>query len=119
MKIDHYPVVDLFAGPGGLGEGFLTCKKNNGARFFSKAVSIEREKFSHQTLLLRHFLHAFGDSEYPSEYYDYLRGDICKQQMFSRWQSEFVAASESALSVVKEMGFTGGVIKRDFGSSFG
>jgi hypothetical protein len=30
-----------------------------------------------------------------------------------------ILALVTELSVVKEMGFTGGVIKRDFGSSFG
>ncbi len=45
-------IVDLFAGPGGLGEGFsaFTIK---GRKPFSIAVSAEKEKFAHSTLRLR------------------------------------------------------------------
>lgn len=45
----NVPVIDLFAGPGGLGEGFSKAK---GARF-DIAVSIEKDPMAHQTLRLR------------------------------------------------------------------
>jgi DNA (cytosine-5)-methyltransferase 1 len=48
-----YPVVDLFAGPGGLGEGFALSTDDKGKPSFNSVVSIERDAFSHQTLLLR------------------------------------------------------------------
>jgi DNA (cytosine-5)-methyltransferase 1 len=47
------PVVDLFAGPGGLGEGFATFR---GGSVFHVALSIEAEKWAHETLTLRKFL---------------------------------------------------------------
>jgi DNA (cytosine-5)-methyltransferase 1 len=43
------PVIDLFAGPGGLGEGFSKCK----ATRFDIAVSIEKDAMAFETLRLR------------------------------------------------------------------
>jgi len=43
------PVIDLFAGPGGLGEGF----SRSGALRFQIAVSIEKDPMAYETLLLR------------------------------------------------------------------
>ena len=37
-------IVDLFSGPGGLGEGFLSCRRQDGSRAYQIAVSIEKEK---------------------------------------------------------------------------
>lgn len=57
------PVIDLFAGPGGLGEGF---SKSLGARF-GLAVSIEKDPSAWQTLRLRavhrHLLKAEADPD--------------------------------------------------------
>ncbi len=49
MADDSVPVVDIFAGPGGLGEGFSALT----GRFFRIAVSAEMEPSAHQTLLAR------------------------------------------------------------------
>jgi DNA (cytosine-5)-methyltransferase 1 len=46
------PVVDLFAGPGGLGEGFSQIADGKG---FKTIVSVEMERSAHQTLVLRSF----------------------------------------------------------------
>lgn len=43
------PVIDLFAGPGGLGEGFSRCQSVR----FDIAVSIEKDGMAHETLKLR------------------------------------------------------------------
>ena len=68
----HVPVVDLFAGPGGLGEGFSALDGN----LFKIAISIEMEKTAHETLRLRSFFRQFGSESVPSQYYDYVRGDL-------------------------------------------
>jgi DNA (cytosine-5)-methyltransferase 1 len=52
MKLNNIPVVDLFAGPGGLGEGFSAL--GNG-EIFKILVSAEMEESAHQTLRLRAF----------------------------------------------------------------
>lgn len=43
------PVIDLFAGPGGLGEGFSRSKHGD----FRIAISIEKDGMAHETLRLR------------------------------------------------------------------
>lgn len=66
------PVIDLFAGPGGLAEGFWRTGVNRGARL-RVTLSIEKDVHAHQTLLLRAFVRQFGERELPREYYDYLQ----------------------------------------------
>ena len=39
------PVIDLFAGPGGLGEGFSSARDANGDRCFRIALSIEKDLY--------------------------------------------------------------------------
>lgn len=67
------PIVDLFAGPGGLGEGFSSLE--NG-KLFNIIVSAEMESSAHQTLRLRSFyrkLKKKGATALKS-YYDYCHG---------------------------------------------
>ncbi|MBU9697280.1 DNA cytosine methyltransferase [Rhodobacteraceae bacterium HSP-20] len=52
-----FGIVDLFAGPGGLGEGFASLEAG-GRHPFRIAVSVEKEASAHQTLRLRAFLRA-------------------------------------------------------------
>ncbi len=66
-------VVDLFAGPGGLGEGFSAFALPDGQTPFAGCLSIEKDEIAHQTLLLRSFLRQFPRGSYPDEYYDLLR----------------------------------------------
>jgi DNA (cytosine-5)-methyltransferase 1 len=64
-----YKIIDLFAGPGGLGEGFATL--NEGSTF-KIVVSAEMEASAHQTLTLRSFFrHVQGDSKALRAYYDF------------------------------------------------
>ncbi len=42
------PVIDLFAGPGGLGEGFSNLKKD-GKPQFKVSLSIEKDPIAFQT----------------------------------------------------------------------
>ena len=65
------PIIDLFAGPGGLGEGFSSYK-NSGLTPFEIALSIEKDPVAHQTLKLRSFTRQFKN-DIPEEYYNYVR----------------------------------------------
>jgi DNA (cytosine-5)-methyltransferase 1 len=94
-----YPVVDLFAGPGGLGEGFAALQGERGGSVFTDLVAIERDEFSHRTLLLRHFLRAFPRGEFPHEYYSYLRGEIAVEDLYRTYKAEFKHANRSALRI--------------------
>ena len=75
-KSDSIPIIDLFAGPGGLGEGFCRLE-SKGKPVFRIALSIEMEEHAHRTLTLRSFLRQYWSrgEDVPGEYYDYLRGN--------------------------------------------
>lgn len=75
------PVIDLFAGPGGLCEGFSSVVDATGARRFAVKVSIEKEPIARQTLMLRAIFRHFPMGEVPDCYYDYVQGKI-KQEAF-------------------------------------
>ena len=77
------PVVDLFAGPGGLAEGFSACRRRDGRRRYRIALSIEKDRVAHRTLLLRAFLRRFTKG-FPSEYYDYLNGVVPEEPDWAR-----------------------------------
>ena len=77
------PVIDLFAGPGGLGEGFASLKDDLGDARFDVRVSIEKDPVAHKTLSLRALFRAFPDGEAPDCYYDYVRGGISREQLFA------------------------------------
>ena len=62
------PVIDLFAGPGGLSEGFSRFQNERGAKVFSVRLSVEKDPHAHRTLELRSFFRQFPDGEAPDEY---------------------------------------------------
>jgi DNA (cytosine-5)-methyltransferase 1 len=70
-------IIDIFSGPGGLGEGFSAFKNEKGNHPFKIAVSIEKEESAHRTLKLRSFYRQFGKST-PEAYYEFLKGDLGK-----------------------------------------
>jgi DNA (cytosine-5)-methyltransferase 1 len=76
MNNKQVPIIDLFAGPGGLGEGFCSLVDDNNDRFFRIALSIEKDKHAHQTLTLRSFVRLFPFRQLPKEYYQFIRGEI-------------------------------------------
>jgi len=53
-----FGIVDLFAGPGGLGEGFASLDVD-GHSPFHIGISVEKEKSAHRTLTLRAFLREY------------------------------------------------------------
>ncbi|WP_330897969.1 DNA cytosine methyltransferase [Sphingobium sp.] len=91
--------MDLFAGPGGLGEGFASARNENGKASFRSVVSIERDDFSHQTLLLRHFVRHFPEGEAPEGYYDFLGGRVTLSDLASRHPAAWADAQKSALKI--------------------
>ena len=99
LNLNKIPVIDLFAGPGGLGEGFASLKQDDGSNAFQSVVSIERDNSAHQTLHLRHFLRAFPDGKFPDEYYKYLSGKISKKSLYDKFRKQKIHADESALKI--------------------
>ena len=74
MPVDpkQISVIDLFAGPGGLGEGFSSFF-HSGCHPFQISLSIEKDVSAHKTLELRSFFRKFSAKEVPEAYYEYLR----------------------------------------------
>lgn len=92
----HTPIIDLFAGPGGLGEGFASYETEDGLRPFDIRLSIEKDPIAHRTLELRSFFRQFRRSEVPEEYYQYCRGELSKNELFSKYPAESKQAAEEA-----------------------
>ena len=90
------PIIDIFAGPGGLGEGFSSAKSENGESSFKIKLSIEKDKFAHQTLELRAFYRQFAYNAKPFEYYEYLRGNISRVELFDKYKNEALKAKGEA-----------------------
>ncbi len=63
------PIIDLFAGPGGLGEGFAKARSG---KAFKIALSIEMDRYAHETLTLRSFYRQFPFGKPSRHYFDHL-----------------------------------------------
>lgn len=103
-------VIDIFAGPGGLGEGFSSFESSSGSsRYpFELAVSAEMEKSAHSTLRLRAFYRLLTRMEgrVPSEYFAYLeqlaKGDtVPPAARFGegKWRMLWQEAEQEALNL--------------------
>ncbi|WP_197717566.1 DNA cytosine methyltransferase [Pannonibacter phragmitetus] len=70
-----FGIVDLFAGPGGLGEGFASFVEDGHAPF-RIGISVEKEASAHRTLTLRAFLREYRARHgvLPKEFIDFHAG---------------------------------------------
>ena len=82
--MSQIPVIDLFAGPGGLGEGFATHRKPSGNLGFAVALSVEKDPNAHETLTLRSFFRKLEHGE-RSAYWGYLSGAITQGILFEKY----------------------------------
>jgi len=74
MSKNVIPVIDLFAGPGGLGEGFSAFKIEGHINPFRIGVSIEKDKLAHRTLLTRAFFRNLArEGPVPEFYYSMVK----------------------------------------------
>lgn len=92
-----YQVVDLFAGPGGLAEGFSSFSGHGGHRPFEVTLSVEKEASAHKTLQLRAFLRQF--KKFPGEYYDALNSGRQLPNWAQTHEREWKAALDEALQL--------------------
>lgn len=69
--VRKFGIVDLFAGPGGLGEGFSVAGGETSAQM-QVLLSAESQPIEVRTLRLRAFLRTF-EGGFPSEYYEAIR----------------------------------------------
>lgn len=90
------PIIDIFAGPGGLGEGFSALRDDADARVFKIALSIEKDPLAHKTLTLRSFFRQFITEEVPDDYYRLLEGKIKLEELYKKWPKQAAVAQEEA-----------------------
>ena len=83
--------VDIFAGAGGLGEGFAQA----GIR---PALSCDADMHCVSTLRLRRFFHCFSKNRAPATYYDYLRGNVPLEELNKKHRHEWEEAENSVLA---------------------
>ena len=87
-KRNPIPIVDIFAGPGGLGEGFCALTDEANEPVFKVALSIEMDYYAHQTLTLRSFYRQFKHKDVPEEYYNFIRGEITVKELNKKFPAE-------------------------------
>lgn len=95
------PIIDLFAGPGGLGEGFSSLRDKNNKPVFQICMSVEMEKNAHNTLRLRSFARKImrADGLFPEEYLNYLDNPSTHNFRILQedYPDEWAAADEEAV----------------------
>lgn len=91
-----FPIIDLFAGPGGLAEGFSSLIENDNERVFKIKLSIEKDLHAHETLTLRSFVRQFPFRKLPDEYYSFLKQDISISDLYGAYPEEHQEATFEA-----------------------
>ena len=101
---ETYKVIDVFAGPGGLGEGFAAFRYDTEKHPFRLALSIEKDPSAHSTLMLRSFYRQFDPENIPHQYWSYSKGEIAKSELFDFYPRQAKAAATEAQCI--ELGKT-------------
>lgn len=95
------PVIDLFAGPGGLGEGFSSLADDCGNPVFQIIMSIEKDPTAHKTLRLRSFVRKLlrKNGTLPKEYIRFLEepNPTNREQLISCNQDLWEASGQEAM----------------------
>lgn len=106
-------IIDLFAGPGGLGEGFSAFIVPKNYYPFKIKMSVEKEASAHRTLQLRAFYRQFRETGAPPEYYEYIRNpdnlkkaqlEELKVKLFNKYRKQSKAAIEETLATPQTLG---------------
>lgn len=79
------PLIDVFAGPGGLNEGFSSLSDVQGRPIFRASGSYESDPVACETLALRAAVRAARRTTgaFPADYYRALRGEIPLAQLYA------------------------------------
>ncbi|HEX7151426.1 MAG TPA: DNA (cytosine-5-)-methyltransferase [Thermoanaerobaculia bacterium] len=89
-------MIDLFAGPGGLGEGFSAFSPAASGPAFRIGLSIEKDPTARQTLRLRSFFRQFPQGDVPDAYYRFLRKEVQEQDVYRAFPREAAKADREA-----------------------
>lgn len=88
IRHTQYPVIDIFAGPGGLSEGFSALKSSANIKPFKIVLSVEKDDIAHKTLELRSFFRQFHNGVVPESYYAFLRNEISIDDLYEKYPDE-------------------------------
>ncbi|MGR6861119.1 DNA cytosine methyltransferase [Aliivibrio salmonicida] len=105
METGEILVIDLFAGPGGLGEGVSSVIHENGNKPFQIGVSVEKEPSAHKTLTTRAFYRKIRETENGlTSYNAYLNGEITREELFERFPQQAEDAQRETLITPHALG---------------
>lgn len=95
------PIVDLFAGPGGLNEGFCSVLDVDGRRVFDSVASFEMDAVACRTLKLRSTFRALrSKSGDLAPYYKYVMGQATwRETLTGDFRKAYESASEHVYQV--------------------
>ena len=79
-----YNFIDVFSGAGGLSEGFFNCN-------FNPIAHVEMNKFAAETLKTRSCYYYFKKNGNLDFYYDYLRGNISRDELYREVPEEVLS----------------------------
>lgn len=104
MKGNDILVIDLFSGPGGLGEGFTSYIDDNKKYPFKIGMSVEKDPHAHMTLTTRAFFRLAKQQSCLDGYYQYLNGNISRDSLFKSHKEIYELASQETLNGPCELG---------------
>ncbi|MDO4856606.1 MAG: DNA cytosine methyltransferase [Thermoguttaceae bacterium] len=91
------PVIDVFAGPGGLGEGFSSTE---GKKLrFRIALSVEKDTDACETLRIRSAYHLLAPKK-KKQYIEWLEGTPSTESFKSFFPKEYAEAEETVLQMI-------------------
>ncbi|SMY17469.1 DNA cytosine methyltransferase [Photobacterium aquimaris] len=105
METGEVLVIDLFAGPGGLGEGISSVTHTNGNKPFQIGVSVEKEPSAHKTLTTRAFYRKIKELDSGLEdYFNYVRGKLTRDEIFELYPQQAQEAFYETLEEPRALG---------------
>ncbi|MGQ5483930.1 DNA cytosine methyltransferase [Photobacterium damselae subsp. piscicida] len=105
MMTGEILVIDLFAGPGGLGEGISSVADESGNYPFKIGISVEKEPSAHKTLTTRAFYRRIKalDGGLDS-YFRYVSGELTREELFCLYPEHAQEASKETLEQPRALG---------------
>lgn len=105
MKAGDVLVIDLFAGPGGLGEGVSSVTDEVGEHPFKIGISVEKEPSAHKTLTTRAFYRKIKDLDGGLDsYFRYVRNEITREDIFNLYPEQAQEALVETLEAPRALG---------------
>jgi len=109
-----FPVIDLFAGPGGLCEGFSAVLNKRGDPAFKTGVSIEMDPVAHQTLHLRAIFRRLDSPSAREIYFDFVSGKSTAETFYKHRLIAEAAKEVGEETRCAELGHTSNLIVDDW-----